>query len=34
MYIKKIYNLYEKYQEDEIVVKGWIRKHRKQKSLI
>ena len=30
MKIKEIYDLYKDYLDKEIVVKGWIRKHRKQ----
>ena len=33
MEIKEIYDLYKDYLEKEIVVKGWIRKHRKQKEI-
>ena len=33
MLIKEIYDLYKDYLDKEIVVKGWIRKHRKQKKL-
>ena len=30
MEIKEIYDLYKDFLDKEIVVKGWIRKHRKQ----
>lgn len=33
MEIKEIYDLYKDYLDKEIVVKGWIRKHRKQKEI-
>ncbi|MBQ3415248.1 MAG: asparagine--tRNA ligase [Clostridia bacterium] len=33
MEIKEIYDLYRDYLDKEIVVKGWIRKHRKQKEI-
>ena len=33
MEIKEIYDLYKDYLDKEIVVKGWIRKHRKQKEM-
>ena len=33
MEIKEIYDLYKDYLDKEIVVKGWIRKHRKQKKI-
>ena len=33
MEIKEIYDLYKDYLDKEIIVKGWIRKHRKQKEI-